>query len=61
MTKSKEELIAYYESNLIKVKNMWESHGERGQEYIKFAEGELEAAKKDGLDGLKIYWKNEGA
>jgi hypothetical protein len=53
---NKENLIVKYEKKLSTVELMWKEHGERGQEYIDFAKGELEAVKENGIDGLKEYW-----
>lgn len=39
------ELIAYYEALLEKVKGLWGNDTLRGEMYIQFAEGELEAVR----------------
>lgn len=56
MAKNKEQLITQYKNNLMKVESEWSSHGERGQEYIDYAKGQLEAVEKNGMDGLKEFW-----
>ena len=54
---TKEMLIAYYEKNLENVKAAYKDDW-RKESYIEYAEGQLEAVKADGMEGLKRFWKN---
>lgn len=62
-SKSKEDLIKYYEKNLKNVEKEY-STDSRKQEYIDYAKGQLAAVKKDGNAGLIKFLKdwnmNEG-
>jgi hypothetical protein len=46
----------YYEKNLEKVKKV---HGDscKGEEYVTFAKGQLEAVRKNGEEGLLSFFK----
>lgn len=50
-----EKLIAYYTANLEKVKGAWGDDW-RGAEYIEYAEKQLEAVKRGGIEELKRFW-----
>jgi len=52
-----QQLIARYEDNLKKVITSWEGLGERGQEYIKYAQDQLNAVKDGGMIGLLKFWE----
>ena len=52
------ELIDRYTKKLNDVTKEWGKLGDRGQDYIDFAQGELDAVKKGGLEELKKFWKS---
>lgn len=56
-----EKLIAHYENRLEKVKAIRRNDPlkERREAYIAFAQGELDAVKANGMDGLIAYWRND--
>jgi hypothetical protein len=49
-------LINQYEKKLAKVKEFHGNDAFKGADYIAYAEGELEAVKAGGMDGLIGFW-----
>ena len=52
---SNEKLVAYYEKNLETVKAMYKDDWRKAS-YIQYAEGQLEAVKRGGMEELKKFW-----
>ena len=48
-------IVNKLEKNLEKVKNHWDSHGERGRKYIQYAQDALDAARNGGEEGWKKF------